>query len=182
MRGIPILAATILIVSGCGSKEKSGNQATMNDTAAAASNDMVEQDAIKKVISDFESAYIAEDWSRIQPLLAGDFRFFGTDSAEVINSVADFRKQMENDWSLVDSVRIGQMRNFSMIMDASREIASVTYEVPYMANMGGQPMRATMRFAQTFRKEGGGWKMARGLVAMATVGQSSAEMAEKMGK
>jgi ketosteroid isomerase-like protein len=180
-----VLMLAALAPAGCAKQQAAADGASASTTSvtnAPATSDADEQAAVKKVIADFQSAYMAKDWSRMEGLFSGDLKFFGTDSAEVIRSVADFRKQMTDDWQVIDSPKLEGTRNLSIILDRDHEVASAIYETPFSGKAGGEMMSGTMRFAQTFRKENGNWKLVHGLVSMATVGQSSAAMIEQMKK
>lgn len=177
-----ILSIALLTVVGCGKTSQSGNNATTGDSAAQQTSNADDAAAIRGVVDEFTKAYMAKDLNRVTAILAtsGNFAFFGTDSTEVLKSSADFQKQMTNDFAAIDSVRMGELRNFSTNISTDKSLGSATFELPFTAVAGGHPMGGTFRFAMTMRKESSGWHLAQGMVAIATVGESSADMVAAM--
>jgi ketosteroid isomerase-like protein len=164
------LVLLMVIASGCSSQKP------------AAEDIAKEKEAVKAVIADFSQAYQSKDLAGVTKLISssGEFLFFGTDSAEVLKSKADFETQMNNDWQLFESAKLGEPRNLSIQMSNDGQLAFAIYEASFDATIGGQPSHSLVRFAHGMRKEEGQWRFIQGMAAFATVGQSSAEMAAKM--
>ena len=68
----------------------------------------------------------------------------------------------------------------STLVSSDGELCSIMCEMPADITMGGQQSHAFFRVAGTVRKENGEWRFVHGMVAIATVGQSSAELVAKM--
>ena len=141
-----------------------------------------EKEAIKSVIASFSQAYQAKDLAGITKLVSssGEFLFFGTDSAEVMKSKADFEAQMNNDWQVFETAKLGEPRNLAIQVSNDGQLAFAVWETTLDATVGGQASQALVRFADGFKKEDGQWRLIQGVASMATVGQSSAEMVKKM--
>ena len=106
--------------------------------------------------------------------------FFGTDSAEVIRTIAQWETSAKNDWDLFQTVKLGELKNVSTILADDGGLGSIVCETPADMTVGGQQMHSLFRSAITVRKENGEWRFVHGVVAVATVGQSSAELVAKM--
>ena len=124
----------------------------------------------------FWKAYEQKDYAT-----AGELTFFGTDSAEVIKSLAQWEALMKNDWELFDSTHFGDPQNVSIQVSSHGELASLVYEVPDVSLVEGKQVESLDRFAMTLIKENGEWRIIQGMTAVATVGQSSADLVARRG-
>jgi len=88
--------------------------------------------------------------------------------------------QKKDDMGLLQTVKFGGMRNVSTVVANDGELGSIVCEIPVDMTVGGEQGHSLFRFAGTLRKENGEWRIVHGVVAMATVGQSSAELLAKM--
>lgn len=160
----------LLMLVGCGPKKLSPE-----DIAR-------ERKAVETAINDFFTAYQGKDLAGMKKLFSQspDVFWFGTDSSEVIKGWSEWENQMNADWQLLESVTMGGVRNLAIQMDSDAQLASAVYEVPADVVIGGQPNHILFRFSGTLVKEEGKWKFIQGMVAVATTGQSSAEMLAKM--
>jgi ketosteroid isomerase-like protein len=170
MKRSSLMILALILFIGC------GPQPMTSERAAA------EKKAVEAQIVKFLDAYAAKDWEPIKSVVStsSEFLLFGTDSAEVIKSAADFETQIKTDWQLFESPKHGELRNLSIQIANGGDLASAVYEVPFDAAIGGQNMHLLFRFATTWKKENNEWRMIQGALAAATVGQSSKEMVEKM--
>lgn len=141
-----------------------------------------EKDAIKSVIAEFGQAYQSKDLAGVSKLVSssGEFMYFGTDSAEVMKSKADFEAQMTSDWQVFESAQVGEPRNFAIQVSADGQLAFAVWETTLHVSIGGQASQVPVRFADGFKKEDGQWRLIQGVASAATVGQSSAETMKKM--
>jgi ketosteroid isomerase-like protein len=141
-----------------------------------------EKKAVESVLDNFWKAYEAKDAAAMDKLVSPTLgiMFFGTDSAEVIKSTAQWEAQKKDDMQLFESFKAGEPRNVSTQIDSYGELASAICEIPVDMTIGGQMSHSLARFAVTMRNENGGWRIIQGMVAFATVGQSSAELVAKM--
>lgn len=175
MRTITILMFAALIAAGCNTNQQN----------AAATVDLdAEREAVQETIRFFFDAYEAEDWDQARQVLttSSDFQFFGTDTAEVSMGIDDFQQQLSDDWQVLEDIELGELRRFSLMLDEDGQLASAIYEVPFSATPadGGERFTFVGRLAHTLRKEDGNWRVAQGMFAMPTSGQSSAEQVEEM--
>jgi ketosteroid isomerase-like protein len=141
-----------------------------------------EKEAIKTAITDYHKGYETKDVEIFKNLISDspDFMFFGTDVAEVIKSSAEMDTQKQYDFQLFESAKFGETQDLAIQVSSDGTLASAVYQVPIELKMGGETSNATLRFAFTFRKENSSWKIIQGIAAMATTGQSSAELVKKM--
>jgi ketosteroid isomerase-like protein len=168
-RIIPLLVILGLF-SGCGPRKKSPEEIT------------TEKKAIASLVADYWKAYETKNISAVAKFFtaSGDLKFFGTDSAEVINTTAEMEAQKKDDMELLQTVKVGGMKNVSLVLANDGELGSIVCEIPVDMTVGGEQGHSLFRFAGTMRKENGEWRIVHGLVALATVGQSSAELLSKM--
>ena len=70
---------------------------------------VTEKKAIESVVSGFWKAYESRDAAAVLKSITSnsDLLFFGTDSAEVIRSKAQWETQVKNDWELFQTLKVG---------------------------------------------------------------------------
>jgi hypothetical protein len=126
----------------------------------------------------FWQAYERKDLATMSGLLtnSSDLTFFGSDAAEVIKTRRDWEDLMRNDWQLFESTKFGEPRNLAIQISDDRKLASAVYEVQDVSIVDGKSVESLDRFAVTMRKESGAWRVVHGMTAVATRGQSSAEI------
>jgi len=163
------LLVILALLAGCGGAKLSPEQIA------------TEKKAIETVFTSFWKAYESRDLPAITGLLStsNDLQIFGTDSAEVFRSPAQFETQMKTEWEIVQSAAWGELRNVATVVSGDGELGSILCEVPAEMTIGGQKSHFLGRLAGTVRKEGGVWKMVLVSVSVATVGQSAAELLAK---
>jgi len=170
MRRLSFLLLTLSFVIGCAQPDMTADQKA------------AEIEAIKSQIAKFFNAYEARDVETAKSVVSssGDFLAFGTDAAEVMKSQSDFEKQVEDDLQLFESVKSGELKNLSVQISNSGDLASAYYEMPLEATIGGETSNFMLRFAHTFRKENGEWRMVQSIASSPSMGQSSAELVQQM--
>jgi ketosteroid isomerase-like protein len=169
MRHVILVLLSIVLIAGCKAQKLTNEQIA------------TEKKAIEGLITKFHSAYEAKDVTGITDLFSkGELMFFGTDSAEVLKNASDVQKEFKADSELVGSAKLGTVQNLSIQVASMGDLASAVYEVPGDLVMADKSSHALIRFAMTFKKENNVWKIVQGEVAVATTGQSSAELVEKM--
>ena len=141
-----------------------------------------EKKAIDSIITEFNKGYESKDIESMIKLFSKSDELigFGTDSAEVTKSIDEWRTQFENDFQLFDSVKIGNLRNLSIQISNGGDLASAVYEAPADMVYDGQSAHIFLRFANTWKKENGEWRIIQLMASSATKGQSSAELIKKM--
>lgn len=127
----------------------------------------------------FWQAYERKDLAALSNMLttADDFTFFGSDAAEVVKTRPEWEELMRNDWQLFETTRFGKPRNIAVQISADKQLASIVYEVTDISLVEGKNIESLDRFAMTMRMEGGAWRIVQGMTAVATKGESSAEIA-----
>ena len=127
----------------------------------------------------FWKAYERKDLPTMVGMLtasSSDFVFFGSDAAEVIKSRQEWGTLMQNDWQLFESTNFEEPRNLAIQVSGDGKMASAMYEVHDISVVGGKLVKSLDRFAITLRKENGYWHIVQGMTAVATFGESSAEI------
>ncbi len=158
------------LLSGCGPKKM-----TPADIEA-------EKKALVSMVSEMWKAYEMRNVQGVTALFttSADLQFFGTDSAEILRTIPQWEAQAKNDLTLFQAAKFGEPRNVSVILSDDGGLGSIVCENPADMTVGGQQAHSLFRFASTVRKENGQWRFVQGMMAVATVGQSSAEIVEKM--
>jgi ketosteroid isomerase-like protein len=174
MKEVPMIRIMLVLLSaafvfGCGSRELSVAEIAK------------EKQAVNLVVAKFWKAYETKDAAAMKRLLSpsSGIMFFGSDSAEVMNSTAQWDARMKDDMQVLASFKAGEPRHLSTEIDSDGELASTVCEVPVDMTVGGQSSHALMRLAVTMKHESGEWHIVQGMDAFATVGQSSAELLAK---
>jgi ketosteroid isomerase-like protein len=132
----------------------------------------------------FWQAYERKDLATLSNMLttADDFTFFGSDAAEVVMTRREWEDLMQNDWQLFETIRFGVPSNVAIQISADKQLASIMYEVTDISLVGGKNVESLDRFAMTMRKENGAWRIVHGMTAVATKGESSAEIVARRRK
>lgn len=169
MKRLSFFLLAAILISGCSQPEITPEQK---------SNEI---EAIKNQISKLFKAYEDKDLEAVKSIMSstGDIILFGTDSAEINIGISDCEKQLKNDWQLW-TVKAGELKNLYIQISKYGDFASAIHEIPLdFVSTDGGAFHTLFRMASTFRKENGEWRMIMGLTAVATIGQSSAELIEK---
>ena len=94
----------------------------------------------------------------------------------MLTASSDWEYLMYKDWQLFETTKFGGSRNLAIQISDDRKLASAVYEVQDVSLIEGRTVESINRFAITMRKENGGWRIVQGMTAVATVGESSAEI------
>ncbi len=168
---VRLIAPVVILglLSGCGPKMMSPTDIE------------TEKKAIESMVSTMWKAYESKDLAGTTALYttSGDLEFFGTDSAEIVRTIPQWESQVKNDWELFQNAKFGDLKNVSVILSNDGELGSIICEMPADMTVGGQQMHSLFRLASALRKENGQWRFVHGMAAVATVGQSSAELIAK---
>lgn len=170
MKHFFIVLITLIILSGCSNKKFTDDQKNS------------EKEKIKTRIETFIAAYENKDMSAVISMLSASnsFFFFGSDVAEKNYNISDFQNQMDHDWQLFDKIDFGQIRNESIIISDSGDLAVAIYEIPVSASVGNSLSKFVLRMTNTFIKENGIWLLVQGMSSIPSVGESSAELIQKI--
>ena len=129
-----------------------------------------ERDAILKVNQEYNKASEDKKWSSMVELLSRDVIFFGTDSAEIIKTFADFKKKITQQWQTFDKMDYGDLVDVSIQMDNQATFASIFFGVPLDVVQAGKGTHYFLRAARTLKKEEGKWVIVSGVVGIARTG------------
>ena len=137
-----------------------------------------EKGEVAATLVKFWQAYERKNLAAMSGMLtaSSDFTFFGSDAAEVTRSRHDWEYLMQKDWQLFETTKFGEPRNLAIQISDDRNLASAVYEVQDVSLIEGKNVESLDRFAITMRKENGDWRIVQGMTAVATVGESSAEI------
>ena len=125
------------------------------------------------MIKAYNKASQEKDFAGILPTLADNVVFFGTDSAEVIKNLNEFKAKITEQFNEVDEMRIGEMTDVSVIIDPYGNFASVIYGMPLTVVIDNVMEKMFVRVARTLKKEDGRWVIVSGIIGVAR-GTSSA--------
>ncbi|MFH1051799.1 MAG: nuclear transport factor 2 family protein [bacterium] len=126
-----------------------------------------EKQAIVQVMNEYNKAAEEKNFSHMIETLAGEVIFFGTDSAEVIKTFAEFKTKMEEQWKTFDNMKYGKMYDVDIQMDENATLASIIYGTPLDITIGDETAKLFVRVARTLRKEKGKWVIVSGIVGHA---------------
>jgi ketosteroid isomerase-like protein len=154
----------LALLYGCGGKDQ--KQETNNVDLDSARHNII------AAINNFNAAYMKKDWEGIKKLLSGTVHIFGTDSSAIINSVADYEKQLQKEWGAYDQGKLGAPNYLYIEMDKDAELASAVFQVMFVSVAGGKSMQIALRFSNTYKKENGEWKLVQ-MIMQNPLGQST---------
>ncbi|MFP4528878.1 MAG: nuclear transport factor 2 family protein [Candidatus Kapaibacterium sp.] len=126
-----------------------------------------EKQAVVDVMKDYNKANEEKNFSAMVETLADEVTFFGTDSAEVIKTFAEFKKAMMDQWQHYDVMKYGEMSDVSIKMDANATFASVIFGMPLHIQKGDRSANVFLRVARTLEKQKGKWVITGGIVGIA---------------
>ena len=129
-----------------------------------------EKAKVMDVIKAYNLAYQNEKFSEIIETLSEDVVFFGTDSVEVIRSLSEFKKLIQNQWNTYD-IKYGEMVDTWVLMDKQGRLASVVFGVPAVVKnvTKGTEERLFFRIARTLKQQNSKWVIASGIVGITQV-------------
>ncbi len=151
MKFIYYLTLLTLLIIGCGEKEQK-TESSKVDLDSARHNIIV-------AINDFNAAYYKKDWEGIKKLLSPTVHIYGTDSTGMINSAADFKNHLENEWKQSDQLKLSSPNYLYIEVDKDAELANAIYQVLFVSAVKEKSKQYTLRFSNTYKKENGEWKL-----------------------
>ncbi len=138
-----------------------------------------EKDKVIEVLKAYNKAYEKKNFSEMVRYLANDLTFFGSDSAETIKSLSEFKVAIEKQWEDIDSMRYGNMVDIFVLIDSKGKLASAIYGIPLELWTNGKYVRLFLRVARTLKKEGGNWVIASGITGITRASKSVKELVEE---
>lgn len=124
----------------------------------------------------FWEAYERKDLAAMSSMFGDSLIFFGSDAAEVIESPHEWERLVENDWRLFETTKFGTPAHLTIEVSDDGTLAGAYYEVIDVSTVENKRVESLDRFAMTMRKENGEWRIVQGMAAVATTGESSAEI------
>lgn len=143
-----------------------------------------EKAKVLDVMKAYNKAFQNEKFSEIIETLSEDVVVFGTDSAEVIRSLSDFKKLIQTQWERYD-IKYGEMVDTWILMDSQGSLASMVFGIPGVVKMpDGTVQNVFFRISRTLKKQNGKWLIASGIIGITqvtpnTVAPAPAEQAKK---
>lgn len=170
MKILILIICTIMIFAGCNSNKLTENQINS------------EKDKIRARIESFLLSYEKKEMNAILGMLSNseDFFFLGSDIVEINRSKTDFQNQLDKDWSLFDSISFGEIRKLIIRLSECGDMATALYEVPVSTKVKDNQSKFFLRMTLVFLNENRLWQIIQGDVSIPSVGESSAELNQKL--
>jgi ketosteroid isomerase-like protein len=128
-----------------------------------------EKEAVIDVMKAYNKAFQDKNFAGILPTLSDDVIFFGTDSAEVIKSLSDFKKKITEQFNSVQKMEYGEMTDISVQMDPYGIYSSIIFGVSVDIFQNDKREHMFLRAARNLRKEEGKWVIVSGIIGRAGV-------------
>lgn len=141
-----------------------------------------EKDAVLAVLQSYNNAYEHKNFPAMVDYLANDLTFFGSDSAEVIKSLTEFKEQIQKQWADMDTIRYGTMTDIFILLDPKGKVASVIYGIPMDIWTKGNQIHLFLRVSRTLKKEGGKWVIVSGITSITRASKTATEILEQINK
>lgn len=141
-----------------------------------------EKEAVIAVLNAYNKAYEQKNFPAMVDYLANDLTFFGSDSAEVIKSLTEFKEQIQKQWADMDTIRYGKMTDIFVLIDPKGKIASVIYGIPMDIWTKDSNIHLFLRVSRTLKKEGGRWVIVSGITSLTRASKSATEILEQLNK
>ena len=126
-----------------------------------------EKEAVIEVMKAYNKAFQEKNFAGILPTLSDDVIFFGTDSSEVIKSLAEFKKKITDQFNSVEKMVYGEMTDVSVQMDPYGTYSSIIFGMGVNITYQGKSERMFLRAMRTLRKEDGKWVIVSGIIGRA---------------
>lgn len=143
-----------------------------------------ERDAVHEFVAEYlKSSYTMQEAKTIDRFMSssGDLLCFGTDSAEVLRTAEQRAAQARLDRKIIRDVRMGEVKNLSVLMANDGIFATAVMEFPLFIATTTGDTHAWARLALVLRKEAGQWRIVQSMLSFATRGESSAEVLQRSG-
>jgi ketosteroid isomerase-like protein len=150
-----------------------------NEEQLSTEEEVKEKDKVIEVLKAYNKAYEKKNFSEMVRYLANDLTFFGSDSAETIKSLSEFKVAIEKQWQDIDSMHYGDMVDVYILMDSKGKLASAIYGVPLELWSGRKNVRLFLRVARTLKKEGGNWVIVSGITGITRASKSIKEIMQQ---
>lgn len=125
-----------------------------------------EKKAVVETIKNYNRSAERKNFAEMVETLAGEVRFFGTDSGEVINSFGEYKATMMQQWKEYDMLKYGELSDVYIEMDPNANVASMIYGVPLHVKKGTIEEDLYLKVARTLKKENNKWVIVSGLMSI----------------
>lgn len=123
----------------------------------------IEQQNILETIKAYQEAAGKKNFGEMIPTLAGEVKFFGTDSGEVIESFTEYKKKMLEQWEEYEVMTYGEPYDVFIEMDPNANFASIIYGVQLYVKKAEYENSYQLRVARTLKKEKDKWVIVSGI-------------------
>ncbi len=125
-----------------------------------------EESKVITTINNYNKSNQEKNWYSLVETLADEVVFFGTDSAEVITSFADYKKAIEKQWQEYEKMNYGELQDISIQMDNEATLATIIYGQNVEVIKGSIVKNYYMRGARILKKEKNKWVIVSGIVGI----------------
>lgn len=126
----------------------------------------IEKEKIKNVITAFNKASEDEDFGKMVEYLSDEVTFFGTDSAEVMSTFAEYKKAIDQQWQVYDKIAYGNLKDVSIFIDQQGTLATIFYGTNAMVTKEGLSNSYYIRGARVLEKKDEKWLIKGGLTGI----------------
>lgn len=127
---------------------------------------VLEKEKIKNVIIAFNKASENEDFGKMVEYLSDEVTFFGTDSAEVMKTFAEYKKAIDQQWQVYDKIAYGELKDVTIFIDQQGSLATIFYGTRAQVTKDGVTNDYYLRGARILGKTGDKWLIQGGLTGI----------------
>ncbi len=122
-----------------------------------------EKKAVIETIKAYNRAAERKNFTEMVETLAGEVKFFGTDSGEVISSFAEYKDKMTAQWKEYDIMKYGDLTDVYIEVDPNANLASIVFGIPLYVKKANFEATYFLRVARTLKKENNKWAIVSGI-------------------
>jgi ketosteroid isomerase-like protein len=126
----------------------------------------LEKDKIKTVIQFFNNASEEKNFGKMVEYLDDNVIFFGTDSSEIIQTFADYKKAIDKQWQVYEKINYSELRDVSIFVDDAASIATIFYGTNADVTKSGITNSYYLRGARILKKKNDKWLIVGGLTGI----------------
>lgn len=127
---------------------------------------VVEKEKIKNVIIAFNKASGEENFGKMVEYLSDEVTFFGTDSAEVMKTFAEYKKAIDQQWQVYDKIAYGNLIDETIFIDQQGTLATIFYGTTASVTQQGITNNFYLRGARVLEKKDDKWLIKGGLTGI----------------
>ncbi len=121
---------------------------------------------IRKVIENFNIASETKDFGRMVEYLGDEVTFFGTDSAEIIKTFAEYKKAIDQQWQVYDKIKYGELHDVKIFINRETNLATIFYGTNAEVTRSGITKNYYIRGARVLEKKENRWLIVGGLTGI----------------